>query len=114
MTYHALIAAEKLAKDGIDAEVIHVPTIKPFDEETIVRSAHKTGAVVTAEEGQIIGGLGGAVAEVLGENQPVPLKRIGMKDQFGESGTPEELLKHFGLDAAHVAMAAHEVIGRKR
>jgi transketolase len=114
MTYHALMAAEKLAKDGIEAEIIHVPTIKPFDEETMLKSAHKTGAVVTAEEGQIIGGLGGAVAEVLGENQPVPLKRIGMKDQFGESGTPEELLKHFGLDAVHIAMAAHEVIGRKR
>lgn len=114
MTYHALLAAEKLAKDGIQAEVVHVPTIKPFDEEAIVRSARKTGAVVTAEEGQIIGGLGGAVAETLGEHLPVPLKRIGMQDQFGESGTPEELLKHFGLDAVHIAMAAHEVISRKR
>lgn len=113
MTYHALMAAEKLAKDGINAEVIHVPTIKPFDTETIVKSAQKTGAVVTAEEGQIAGGLGSAVAEALGENAPVPLKRIGMKDQFGESGTPEQLLKHFGLDAMHIAMAAHEVLGRK-
>lgn len=113
MTYHALLAAEQLAKDGIRAEVMHVPTIKPLDEETIIKSARKTGAVVTAEEGQIIGGLGGAVAEVLGENLPVPLKRIGMKDRFGESGTPEELLKHFGLDAMHIAMAAHEIMNRK-
>lgn len=115
MTYQALMAAEMLKKDGIDAEVIHVPTIKPFDEETILTSVKKTGAVVTAEEGQIIGGLGGAVAEVVGEHHPVPIKRIGMKDEFGESAaTPEELLKHFGLDAMHIAMAAHEVIGRKR
>lgn len=114
MTYQALAAAEMLEKDGIHAEVIHVPTIKPFDEKTILESVKKTGAVVTAEEGQIAGGLGGAVAELLGEHLPVPLKRIGMKDAFGESAMePEELLKHFGLDAMHIAMAAHEVIGRK-
>lgn len=114
MTYQAMAAAAMLKKDGINAEVIHVPTIKPLDEKTILASAHKTGAVVTAEEGQINGGLGGAVAEILGEQLPVPLKRIGMKDEFGESAsTPEELLKHFGLDAIHIAMAAHEVIGRK-
>jgi transketolase len=115
MTYQALVAAEILKKDGISAEVIHVPTIKPLDEKTIIESAKKTGAVVVAEEGQIAGGLGGAVAELLGENHPVPVKRIGMKDEFGESAmTPEELLKHFGLDAPHIAMAAHDVIGHKR
>jgi transketolase len=114
MTYQALVAAELLKKDGISAEVIHVPTIKPFDAKTIVESARKTGAVVTAEEGQVNGGLGGAVAEALGEHHPVPLRRIGMQDQFGESAkTPEELLKHFGLDAPHIVLAAHSVIGRK-
>lgn len=113
MTYQALVAAEILAKDGLSAEVIHVPTVKPLDEKTILESVKKTGAAVTAEEGQIAGGLGGAVAELLGEHLPAPMRRIGMKDQFGESAlTPEELLKHFGLDSMHIAMAAHEVVGR--
>lgn len=114
MTYQALLAAEILEKDGISAEVIHVPTVKPLDEKTILQSAKKTGAVVTAEEGQIAGGLGGAVAEVLGEHHPVPIKRIGMQDQFGQSAsTPEELLKHYGLDAPHIAMTAHQVVARR-
>jgi len=110
MTYQALMAAEKLAKDGIEAEVLHVPTLKPLDGETIIASARKTGAVVTAEEAQINGGLGGAIAELLGENCPTPMKRIGMKDHFGESGEPNELLKHFGLDALHITLAAHELL----
>ncbi len=113
MTYHALVAAQRLYKDGIDAEVVHVPTIKPLDAETILGSVRRTGAVVTAEEGQINGGLGGAVAELLGEELPVPMKRLGMQDRFGESGQPEELLEHFGLTAKHIALAAHEVVGRK-
>ncbi len=113
MTYHALVAADKLYKDGIEAEVLHVPTIKPLDAETILKSVRKTGAVVTAEEGQIIGGLGGAIAELLGENYPVPLKRIGMQDHFGESGSPEELFEHFGLDAKHIRLAAHDVVERR-
>jgi transketolase len=115
MTYQALLAADILKKDGVHAEVIHVPTVKPLDEKTILESVKKTKAVVTAEEGQISGGLGGAVAELLGENYPVPMKRVGMKDEFGQSAiTPEELLKHYGLDAAHIAMAAHDVIGRRK
>jgi transketolase len=115
MTYEALVAAEILKQDGVSAEVIHVPTIKPLDEKTILASVQKTGAVVTAEEGQINGGLGGGVAELLGEHLPVPLKRVGMRDQFGESAsTPEELLEHFGMTGAHVAMAAHDVINRRR
>lgn len=112
MTYQALLAAEKLYKDGIEAEVIHVPTIKPLDAETILKSVRKTGAVVTAEEGQINGGLGGAIAELLGENHPVLMKRVGMQDHFGESGDPVELLEHFGLDAKHIRLAAHAVLGR--
>lgn len=113
MTYQALLAAKILAKDGIDAEVVHVPTIKPLDEETILRSVRKTRAVVTAEEGQIAGGLGGAVAELLAENMPVPLRRVGMRDHFGESGEPAELFKHFGLTGMHIALAAHDAIDRK-
>ena len=114
MTYQALLAAEKLYKDGIEAEVVHVPTIKPLDTDTVLKSVRKTGCVVTIEEAQINGGLGGAIAELLGEECPVPLKRIGMQDHFGESGDPAELFTHFGLDAKHIVMAAHLVIDRKK
>lgn len=113
MTYQALVAAQKLAKDNIQAEIIHCPTIKPLDAVTILKSVSKTGAVVTVEEAQINGGLGGAISELLAEHHPAPLKRIGIKDRFGESGKPAELLEHFGLTAKHVALAAHEVINRK-
>ncbi len=114
MSYQALRAAEILHKDGIKADVLHVPTIKPLDEDAIIASAHKTRCVVTAEEGQIAGGLGGAVAELLAEKLPTVMRRIGMRDHFGESGEPEELLEHFGLTAAHIAMAAHEVTAFKQ
>ncbi len=113
MTYHALLAANKLYHDGIEAEVVHVATLKPLDSQTILKSIKKTGAVVTVEEGQIIGGLGSAISELTAENLPVPLRRIGMKDRFGESGQPIELLKHFGLDAEHIRLAAHEVVDKK-
>ncbi len=113
MTYQALAAVDQLYKDGIEAEVVHVPTIKPLDAETILKSVRKTGAVVTAEEGQIVGGLGGAIAELLGEEHPVPMKRIGMHDRFGESGAPNELIEHFGLDAKHIRLAAHAVVDKK-
>jgi transketolase len=112
MTYQALVAAEILFKDGIDAEVIHCPTIKPLDAVTILQSVEKTGRVITIEEGQIAGGLGGAVAELLGEEMPVPIKRMGMKDHFGESGKPEELMEHFGLTAKHIAMVGHHMMGK--
>jgi len=113
MTYHALVAAAALSKDGIMAEVVHVPTIKPLDKETILESVRKTKHVVTAEEGQMAGGLGGTIAELLGDEFPVPIRRIGMKDRFGESGEPNELLIHFGLDANHIRLAAHELLGKK-
>lgn len=109
MVYEAMQAAEQLYKDGIDAEVINVPTIKPLDEETILKSVKKTKCVVTAEEAQVHGGLGGAVAELLGENYPVPMKRIGMRDEYGESGEGAELMQHFGLDAKHIRLAAHHI-----
>lgn len=111
MTYQALVAAEKLFKDGIDLEVIHCPTIKPLDAATILKSVQKTGRVITVEEAQINGGLGGAIAELTSEHYPVPLKRIGMRDRFGESGKPDELLQHFGLTAKHIMMAAHDMCG---
>lgn len=110
MTAKALEAAVALEKDGIDAEVVHVPTIKPIDHAVILDSAERTRHVVTVEEGQINGGLGGAVAELLGENLPTPMIRIGMNDHFGESGKPEELLKHFGLTGNHIAMTAHSIL----
>ena len=114
MTYHALVAAELLYKDGIEAEVIHVATIKPLDEMTIIKSVKKTGAVVTAEEGQMIGGLGGAIAELVGEHCPAYMKRIGLNDRFGESGDPDQLITHFGLDAKHIRLAAHSVVDKKK
>lgn len=113
MTYPALVAAERLFKSGIDAEVIHCPTIKPLDGVTILKSVHKTKAVLTVEEAQINGGLGGAVAELLGEEFPVPIKRLGVRDHYGESGDPEDLLKLFGLTTKHIMIAAHEVADKK-
>lgn len=113
LTYEALIAAKKLEKDGMNAEVVHCPTIKPLDSVTILASAKKTGCVVTVEEAQIAGGLGGAIAELLAEELPTPMVRVGMKDRFGESGKPDELAEHFGLTAKHIAMAAHHATEKK-
>lgn len=110
MTAACLQAAMLLAKDGIQAEVVHVPTIKPIDHAVILETAERTRHVITVEEGQINGALGGAVAELLGENLPTPMLRVGMNDRFGESGKPEELLKHFGLTPHHIAMAAHSLL----
>ena len=98
MTYQLLAAAEQLAQQGIDAEVVHCPTIKPLDEATILASAKKTGRVVTAEEAQVAGGFGSAVAELLSEKAPVSIQRIGVEDMYGESGTMDELWRKHGLD----------------
>ncbi|HSQ22581.1 MAG TPA: transketolase family protein [Coriobacteriia bacterium] len=114
MVEQALGAADVLAVDGVHAEVLDVATIKPLDVETIAASAAKTGAVVTCEEHSIIGGLGSAVAEALGEHAPVPLARVGVRDVFGTSGEPAELMEHFGLTATHIAEAAREVLQRRR
>lgn len=103
MSYQLLKAAQQLEAEGIHAEVIHVPTIKPLDEETILASVRKTGRVVSAEEAQIAAGFGGVIAELLAERLPTPLYRIGMQDRFGESGEPTELLDHFQLNAAKMA-----------
>ncbi|MEG6523070.1 transketolase family protein [Desulfotomaculum sp. 1211_IL3151] len=108
----ALEAAKKLADQHINAMVVDIHTIKPLDIVAVVEAARKCGAVVTAEEHSIIGGLGSAVAETLAEHYPVPLQRVGVRDTFGESGKPEELLGHFGLTADNIAAAAQKAIAR--
>lgn len=114
MVNEAMKAADILKNEGIDAEVINIHTIKPIDVEVVISSAKKTGAVVTCEEHNVIGGLGSAVCEVLSENCPVIVKRVGVMDTFGESGKPAELLKEYGLTAGNVASAVREVVGIKR
>lgn len=110
MTYQCLTAANMLAHEGIQAEVVHVPTIKPLDEGTILDSVRRTGRALTAEEAQIAGGFGGAIAELLSEHLPTPLHRIGLIDRFGESGEAAELYEHFELTGAHIASNAREFI----
>lgn len=110
MSYQALIAARLLAEHGIDAEVVHVPTIKPLDESTILASIAKTGRAVSVEEAQVAAGFGGALAELFSEKLPVPLKRIGLQDRFGESGSADELLDHFGLTGGKIAPVVADFI----
>lgn len=112
MVEQALAAAGELELEGIHAEVLDVATIKPLPAEAIAASARKTGAVVTCEEHSIIGGLGSAVAEALGELAPVPLVRVGVADVFGTSGEPAELMAHFGLTGADIAAAARGLLAR--
>ena len=113
MVSKAVEAAELLAAEGISAAVVNISTIKPLDAELIIAQAKKTGAIVTCEEHSIYGGLGSAVAEVLVENCPVPMTRVGVADQFGESGLPDELLAKHGLTAANIAAQAKAVIAKK-
>lgn len=112
--YEALQAADQLHTKGISARVINMHTIKPLDKEKILSAARETGGIVTAEEHQIIGGLGGAVAEIVVQNYPVPMEMIGIKDTFGESGTPQELAAKYGLTAGDIYQAALKVMDRKR
>jgi len=114
LVYEALMAAEELAKEKIDARVINCHTIKPIDVETIVTAAKECGAVVTAEEHQIYGGLGSAVAEVLGEHYPVPLRIVGIADVFGESGSPRELLDRYGMNSKTIIAKVKEVLKMKK
>jgi len=113
MVGYALEAAEELAKSGIKAAVVNCASVKPLDEETIVKVAKAAGTVVTAEEHNIIGGLGSAVAECLAENYPVPVIRVGLQDTFGESGRPEELLEKFGLTKDSIIEAAQKAMKLK-
>ncbi len=113
MTAEALDAAELLKEEGIDAEVINIHTVKPLDQELVIQSAKKTRAVVTAENGSVINGLGSAVAECLGENCPTIMERVGVKDHFGEVGLTEFLKEKYGLKAADIAAAVRNVISKK-
>ena len=113
LVYHAMEAAKILQEEGINAEVIDCHTVKPLDEEGIEAAARKTGCVVTAEEHQMNGGLGGAVAECLARRYPVPMEMIAVQDTFGESGTADELMAKYGLDAKAIVEKVRKVIARK-
>lgn len=110
----ALEAKEELAKDGIDARIINIHTIKPIDKELLINAAKETGAIVTVEEHSIIGGLGSAVAEVVTEEYPVPVLKVGIKDTFGESGKPNELLKAYGLTTEAIVEHSKKAISLKK
>ncbi|HLB05363.1 MAG TPA: transketolase family protein [Thermodesulfobacteriota bacterium] len=114
MVSKAIEAADILGKEGLSARVINISTIKPIDKDLIIKAARETCAIVTAEEHSIIGGLGSAVAEVLAENHPVPMKRVGIEDKFGTSGDADRLMEIYGLTPENIAKAAREVIKRKR
>lgn len=114
MTAQAVIAAERLKAEGISARVVHIGTIKPLDKELVLKAAQETGAIITAEEHSVIGGLGGAVAEFLSEEYPTLMKRVGIHDRFGTSGKSEELLKYFGLNAETLVEEAREIVSRKK
>jgi transketolase len=109
----ALIVSEALENEGIHVRVLDIQTIKPLDEETVISAAEETGAIVTVEDANIIGGLGGAVAELLSEKHPVPMRRVGVKDQFGESGTSEEIKECYGLTSFFIKEAVNEVMKAK-
>lgn len=113
LLYDALRAALELEKERVSVAVINVHTIKPLDRDMILKYAYQTKAVITVEEHQIFGGLGGAVAELLAQELPTPLEFIGIQDSFGESGSPQELLKKFGLDIVSIKKAVKKVLGRK-
>ncbi|MEW5907729.1 MAG: transketolase family protein [Patescibacteria group bacterium] len=113
LVYNSLVAAEKLAKEGIDTMVINNHTVKPMDEKTIIDVAKKTKALVTVEEHQINGGMGSAVAEIVVRNFPVPIEFIGIQDRFGESGEPNELIEKFGMGSNDIINAVKKVIARK-
>jgi len=114
MVYRSLLAARKLEREGIAATVINNHTIKPLDEETLMDEAVAAGAVVTAEEHQQIGGLGSAVAEMLARRRPLPQEFVAVADRFGQSGTPAELMEHYGLGVDDIVEAVKRVIGRKK
>jgi len=114
MLQYAIKAKELLADEGINARVINIHTVKPIDKELIIKAAKETGAIVTAEEHNIFGGLGSAVAEVLVENYPVPMRMVGIEDKYGKSGKPDALLKMYGLTAENIAAKAKEAIKMKK
>jgi transketolase len=114
MTYESIRAIPKLKEEGINVRHVHLPTIKPLDEELILKAAKETGAIVTVENHSILGGLGGAVAELLSENFPVLLKRVGIRDKFGETATFEWLLENNGMSFPFIVQAVKDVLGQKK
>lgn len=113
LVHEALLAAHELEKRKISARVINCHTVKPLDEDTLLAAATECGALVTVEEHQVTGGLGGAVCELIAEHHPIPVERVGVKNKFGESGQPRELLEHFELTAPYIVQAALRVLARK-
>ncbi len=114
LVWKAIEAGEKLAEMGINAEIINIHTIKPLDEKAILQSVAKTGCVVTAEEHNRLGGLGDSIAQVLARNNPSPQEYVAVNDSFGESGTPDELMKKYGLESDHIVAAVQRVMARKK
>lgn len=114
MVDKALQAAEELACQGLRAAVVDMHTIKPLDQELVLEEARRSGAILTVEEHSIIGGLGSAVCEVISENHPVPVKRMGIEDQFGQSGKPDELLEHYGLTVDKIIQNVHFLVKNKQ
>ena len=114
MVYEAITASEMLASEGIKAAVINMHTVKPLDREAVIKAACETGAIVTAEEHTVLGGFGSAIAEVVSQNCPVPIKMIGVQDRFGVSGEPDELFEYFGLKAKNIVKAAKEALAMKK
>ena len=113
LVYNAIMAAKELEAEGIMATVLNLGTVKPLDEEKVIELVKAAGAIVTVEEHQIIGGMGSAVAQVLSEKQPTPIEFIGVRDVFGQSGEPNELIEHYGMGISHIKEAAKKVIARK-
>lgn len=113
LTYNALLAAKELELEGIKTKVLNLSSIKPIDKEAIINLAKEAKVIVTVEEHQTAGGMGSAVAEVLAQSYPVPIEFIGVKDLFGQSGTPEELIKHYGMDKDSIKEAVKKVLSRK-
>ena len=113
MVWKSIEAARVLEAEGISVDLINIHTIKPLDIEAIIHSAQKTGAVVTAEEHQINGGLGSIVSQALSQHLPTPIEFVGVHDSFGESGTPDQLMTKYGLDSINIIKAARKVIERK-
>ncbi len=114
LVHKAILAAQELEKEGIDVKVMNLATIKPLDEEAVWRLAQEAGALVTVEEHQIAGGMGSAIAECVAQHAPVPIEFVGVRDLFGQSGTPAELIEHYGMGVSHIKAAAKKVLLRKK
>lgn len=113
LVYKAILVAKAFEKEGVNVKVVNLATIKPLDEETIIKVAKEAGAIVTVEEHQIRGGMGSVVAECLAKNHPVPIEFVGVNDEFGQSGTPTELIEHYGMGEGAIKAAVQKVLKRK-